>query len=219
MIASVVLTIIISAICMALWLYEISYVIKWPSTGWLRTFHYSPFFLAFLLAISFLFPIWIKNKDNLEWKVYLSSLFTFTVLNCGFYILGWVLHFFSLRLFYLSLASSYYELISISGFTLIWGGGVYLGCLSYKILGKRLGIIDLDAKEFLTFFFLVFSVMPISILSVLIYVFYDDFIYWYTLPADAIKMGYPIFWIGVVLGVFSTFHTFYYSPRKRTSKE
>jgi hypothetical protein len=205
---------------MATWLYEIYYIIGWNGTEWLDIFHYSPIFIAFLMTISFLFPLYIK--DQKKWKILIKPLLILVLMNWIFYILSWIVFYISIWVFYFSLYDlfrSFYELFTIIGISVTWGLFSYLGCFLYKIIGNRLGIINFNRRIFFTFYLLVFSIMPLSILSVIFYTIHDAFVHWYTLPADAVKMGYPIFWIGVVLGLFSTFHTFYYSPRKRTSKE
>jgi hypothetical protein len=220
MIASVVVTIFISAICMALWLYEILYIIGWAGTEWLKVFHYSPILIAILITFSFLFPLYIKNKDRVEWRNFVKAAILFFLTNWLFYLLGWIIIFISSKIFFYSLFSSFHsynKLITFIGLTTTWGAFSFLGSLSYKEIGSRIGIISFRRKGFLAFYLMTFSVIPLSVLSLIIFNGYSKL--WYLLPADAIKRGYPIFWICMVLGLFSTFYAFYYSPRTRTKNE
>ena len=92
---------------------------------------------------------------------------------------------------------------------LLWGATSYFGSYLYKTVIKRKEIADLDKKDFRVFFLFVFSAMPLSVISVLCYSvtnvnLNDDLM----LPTEAVKMGYPIFWLCLAIGLFSLLHNY-----------
>ncbi|MBE9466864.1 MAG: hypothetical protein IMY72_00925 [Bacteroidetes bacterium] len=198
----------ISLLSMFIWLFEIKVIIGWYDTNWLKTIHYSPILISFLIAVSFLFPIWISREIKL--KKIIETLIIFSLINYLFYLSTWIIMAISLIILYgfaSFVPSSFYFYITFLSLLMIWLIWAYLGLILYEFTCERKKLLVLSKSNFRNLYLLILSVLPLSMISVKIFSFGDPH-HFYELPICSAKMGYPIFWISIILGFYSIGYTY-----------
>jgi hypothetical protein len=183
---------LVGAVCLLLWMYELHQVIGWQGVKWLRQPIQSVYVITFLIVLTFLLPLIVVLKMPIGWTLF------YTILLYGASLVA----FFSAR----------------AMFHTLYTRGLVLGdeaLIAYSIW-KLLGIVILlsiiyfipmrhfhkktDGMHVLTIIVAFISVIPASIICV------ETIPLWNHRAAflDAVKIGYPAFWVPVFLGMLST---------------
>jgi len=205
---NIVFIFILSVTSFSSWIFEINHVIGWYDTNWLYTFHYSPFIISFLIALSFLSPLWINTKNKRKKSVnYIIALILLYGINWSFYFICSQTYEFAEAAFYMAAFCGkilFYPVIFLL-ISFMWAVGVLIGTISYKTILEKLKIASITKKEFKIFYLLILLVMPLSDLLLLLSGF--DKFFWVELQAETVKTGLPIFWVSMMLGIFSLYYS------------
>ena len=181
--------IIIAAILnISIWLFEIVVIKKWASLNWLKPPLYAPYAIALLTTIAYLAPIQLHYRAS-RMKQLIS---------------GAGLYFFSLTEFYAGKQLCY---ALYSRFWIITKIDLAIGCMAIGLLFAGLAAAcflssrhlnrEISRKFIPTNIVLFICVIPLSLLSIKLIPGYGAGSGW----IDAVKMGYPAFWITILLGV------------------
>jgi hypothetical protein len=195
-IAGILLLAILSEV---MWLYEISVKIGWASLLWLKEDLFSPIGICFCAGTAYILPFLVKHKQ-IDGKVILTWL-SFIFLNITVFYFGEAVlkNLFSPIIAYLSLLAN----IKMRLFGLF---AVGLFGYGYHIITK---ILIMKVRKQQTALFLI-SVFLMFVLGMGTALFVPGFGQGFTLT-DAVKMGYPQFWICILLGLSGILTIKYFS--------
>ena len=178
---------LLSLTAIALWLGEILFIKGWHGLNWLSGPLYSPFLSTVFVVAAFL-SSFIHGRSLIKKNVILAYCLLYIVgIFC--YIAGAVLVSLPYRMFLWSEFD--YYLVEFMGFLLF-----PLMALSYWLITQKL--IRKTKKThilYLTLFSL--AVLPLSMLSIWICPGFGSG----DGEVDAIKMGYPVFWMAMMMGL------------------
>jgi len=185
---SIAIIIIAAIFNISFWLFEIVVIKKWASLNWLKPPLYAPYAIALLTTIAYLAPIQLH---------YRASRFNWLKAVGGLY-------FFSLAEFYAGKQLCY---ALYSRYWIITKIDLAIGCIAIGLLFTGLAVAcyfssrqlkrGISYKPIFANATLFFCVIPLSLLSVKLIPGYGAGSGW----IDAVKMGYPAFWITILLGV------------------
>jgi hypothetical protein len=174
----------------AIWLFEMTKVIGWSSLDWLQADLISPYVICCLAAICFMTPIVLKYR-KIDSKIILTFL-TLSLINiAAFFLAETFLKGVFNRLSFFSEKNSFYALglITFVGFA-----------LSYYVVTHYLIV---NMPKLFVFVFATSEILMFLLAMITAYFMrgYGNNGY----IADAVKMGYPQFWICVLLGLSGVF--------------
>jgi hypothetical protein len=174
----------------AIWLFEMTKVVGWSSLDWLQADLISPYVICCLAAICFMTPIVLKYR-KIDSKIILTFL-TLSLINiAAFFLAETFLKGVFNRISFLSEKNSFYALglITFIGFALS-----YYFVTHYLIVNMpKLFVFVFATSEILMFILAIITAYFIRGYGNNGYV------------ADAVKMGYPQFWICILLGLCGVF--------------
>lgn len=172
-----------------LWLYEIVRMIGWDGTQWVRQEHFSIFIINGLAIFAYFFPIWqnpevrdrFKNKTNI---LIVALILLYSCTMTSYYIAKWFL-----------LASRWYFAMNphfgvLLALILLVGTPMLFHWISHKFF------FPIVKKQIIA---LILGIMLTFYLSCLSIDYYSGYGSGKNL-VDAIKMGYPFFWIVLMMG-------------------
>jgi MFS family permease len=167
------------------WLYEIVAKIGWASLDWLNQDLFSPYLICLLVSVAYIHPFWVRYR-NIDGKLILTTL-TLFILNISVFLLSdVVLRTIFSRLGFLQ--SSSYKFNTSMGLILLFG-------LGYFFITDKL-IFKIKTKYALLF-------LACPFLMFVLGTFTNFFIRGFATSwgvIDSIKMGFPQFWICVLMG-------------------
>jgi hypothetical protein len=169
----------------AFWLFEITVKIGWRGTAWLKRDLFTPFLICLFAAMAYITPFWIRYR-KLDTRIVLTVL-TFYMINLSCYLLSDVL-FKGLQIHPTPLL----QILRILVFIIFIGGYYYVTTELIMPIQKRLAAL---------FALCVLLMYVLSRASIFIFKGFGTDTQW----VDAIKMGYPQFWISILLGISGTF--------------
>jgi hypothetical protein len=186
----------------ALWLYEIQVHIGWASLNWLRNDLFSPLGVGFCAATAYLLPFIVKYRQ-INGKVVLTW-FSLICLNIAVFYFGEAVlkSLFSRLSFILSLGQS----LKIRFFGLF---AVGLFSFGYYLITDKL-IIKVRKQQLVLF---ILSTLLMFVLGNITVFFIHGFGNRDAL-VDAVKMGYPQFWICILLGLSGILTLVYFSEEE-----
>jgi len=178
---------VLSVMAWGIWLYEIVDVIGWPGLRWLSQNMYSPYLITLLSAVAYSIPFWSTQKIS-KAKVIVSVFLLYSIATVCFeagrffcYLLYCRVCAFSFPVLILLLVMAFC-LFPLLGIVFWWVTNKYLvPCRKRNIL-----LIAIFASLMLPLSLLTIRIQPGIILG-------SDWV-------DAVKMGYPAFWIINLLG-------------------
>ena len=174
----------------AIWLFEMTKVVGWSSLDWLQADLISPYVICCLAAICFMTPIVLKYR-KIDSKIILTFL-TLSLINIAtFFLAETFLKGVFNRLSFFSEKNSFYALglITFIGFALS-----YYFVTHYLIVNMpKLFVFVFATSEILMFLLAMITAYFIRGYGNNGYI------------ADAVKMGYPQFWICILLGLCGVF--------------
>jgi hypothetical protein len=173
----------------AIWLYEVVKIVGWQGLTWLNIRLYSPYFGCLLAACAYLVPFLISRRLNLK-NIFISMIILFST-NLICFELGKGLCYSTFAHFPLPGFSLPFKIYLLDSVLLY----LFLG-LIYKITTGKFIKKSWKVNMLFIALILVFA-NPLSIISIEINSGYGTGTSW----IDAIKMGYPIFWTTILLGI------------------
>lgn len=179
-------------LCMGVWLFEIIAVKTWDSMAWLKHRLYSPFLIIPIAVWTYILPFYFEQKVTLK-----AALMPFIIL-CAVSTLCFTI---GKRLCF-ALYNNYdfdglqsFAILMLSAFALF----ALLGFTCWFVANLSMGNTRKRNTIFITLL-LIFTV-PMSLFTVQLIPglgIGDDWI-------DAVKMGYPVFWITLFMGISGVF--------------
>ena len=174
---------LLSIMSLVVWLFEIVVKIGWVSLAWLSEDLFSPYLICLLVSIAYIQPFWIRYH-HIDGKLILTTL-TLFVLNVTVYILADIV----LKGFFSKLAFEKNTPVVMALITaLLFGLGYYFttNMLIFKVKKK---------------YALLFVACPILmfVLGIVTNFFIRGFATSWGF-VDAVKMGFPQFWICILMG-------------------
>jgi|GEM_PF-3775189 len=177
---------ILSTVGMSLWLYEILEIQGWYNLNWADNGAlYSPYIAALLVVFAFIVPF-IISKQATAYKILLPSIILYAVNMICFKIGEYLCH---------KMLSFWFVPMPISdiilGFSLFILIGFFYWLITHKLIkrNKKINIIFITLLAIL--------IIPLSSLTIEINSGFGSQRGW----VDTVKMGYPIFWTTMLLGV------------------
>jgi hypothetical protein len=177
---------------MGVWLFEIVAIKTWDSMAWLKHRLYSPLIIIPFTVWAYILPFYMERKVDLK-----GTLVPFVIL-CAIAVICFTI---GKRLCF-ALYNNYdfdglesYSILILSAFALF----ALLGFTCWFVANLRMGNTRKRNTVFITLL-LIFTV-PLSLFTVQLIPGLgsgDDWI-------DAVKMGYPVFWITVFMGLSGIF--------------
>ena len=180
----------LAAASLAIWLFEITKIIGWKSLQWLETELFAPYIICCLAAACFMTPMMLKYR-KIDGKIILTFL-TFSLIN--------VIAFFLAEVFFKGI----YNRADLAGNKYVFyllGVMTFLGfSIGYQLVTHYL-IVNMPKL-----FALVFATSEILmfLLAIITVYFIRGFGSNYGF-VDAVKMGYPQFWVCILLGLSGVF--------------
>ena len=186
---SLIFIFVFSSLGMGLWLYEIVEIKKWAGLNWLSDQLYSPFIAALLAVFAFITPFLVNKQLTLKNAIVSINIF-YTVNIICFQIGKDLCYELYSRFWLLSGTSTHFLLIPFIGLALF----IFLG-LSYWFITHKLIKKNKKINVLFVTLLLLLSV-PLSLLTIQVNSGFGSGTDW----VDTVKMGYPIFWITMLLG-------------------
>jgi hypothetical protein len=174
----------------AIWLFEMTKIIGWKGLEWLQVELFSPYAICCLAAGCFMTPMMLKYR-KIDSKIILTFL-TYALIN--------IIAFFLAEVFFKGIYSRADFMGNKYGLYFL-GFMIFIGfSIGYYIVTHYLivNMPKLFAVVFATSEILMF------ILAIVTVYFVRGFGHYYNL-IDAVKMGYPQFWICILLGLSGVF--------------
>lgn len=186
---SLIIIFVFSILGLGLWLYEIVEIKTWFGLNWLSEPLYSPFLAALFAVFAFMTPF-IVNKQLTIKKALVSISILYTINIICFQIGKQLCFEMYSRFFWFSETTSNTLLIPIKGLFLFIFLGFAYWLTTYKLIkeNKKINLFFITVLLLLT--------IPLSLLTIQINTGFGSGTNW----VDAVKMGYPIFWISMLLG-------------------
>lgn len=182
---------LVGGLCIFLWWQELHHVIGWQGSGWVRKPLFSVYIIIFLIVAVFLLPMVVELKMPIPWVIFYVVLLYLT--SCwAFFQAKEILH----RLYAHGLHTGNQHLVAVSIWELM---GVVIAFAIVFFIPMRHFHRTTDGMHVITIIVAVISVIPASIISIEHLPLWDCKINF----MDAVKIGYPIFWLTVFLGLLS----------------
>jgi hypothetical protein len=194
--------VLLAILAEAMWLYEMQVRLDWASLTWLRKDLFSPMGIAFCAALAYLLPFLVKYRE-VNGKVVLTLL-TFVCLNIAVFYFGEAVlkSLFSRMIQLLSFGQS----LKMRLFGLI---AVGLFAFGYFQITDKL-ILPVRKQQLILFILSAFFMFILGNITVF-------FIHGFgngDKLVDAVKMGYPQFWICILMGLSGIFTLVYFTKEE-----
>lgn len=191
-ISLLVLPVVVGIISLLLWWYELHQVIGWQGLGWVRKPLTSVYVIPLLIVVAFLLPMRVELKMPIGWTLfYLLLLYGASV---GAYFMAKQIFY---TLYTKGLIVGNNKVITLSIWKLM--ATVILLSIVYFVPMRHYHKTT-DGMHILTIMVAIISVIPASLICI------EQMPLWSRNATfmDAVKLGYPIFWMPIFLGTLST---------------
>ena len=191
-IALLITPILVGAVCILIWWYELHQVIGWQGEKWLRNDLRGIYVITFLIVATFLLPLVVELRMPAMWGgiytvlLYITGITAFFVARHVFMIL-----------YTKGLIMGDERLIAYSIWKLL---GIVIIVAIVFFIPMRHFHKTTDGMHVITIMVALISVVPASIICVENLPLWDSQIAF----MDAVKVGYPVFWVPIFLGLLST---------------
>lgn len=179
---------LLSFVAWGTWLYEIVEIIGWPYTKWLTHTIYSPYIITFFAAFGYSIPFLLTT--TVKTGKILIVLFLLYIVNIAFFevsrFLCYILYCRQclssaiMLVFFITLAFSLFPLFGL----------VYWWITNKYIMPCKRRVIAIIA-------IFAFLMLPLSMVTIWLFPGLGTGTDW----VDAVKMGYPVFWVIILLGI------------------
>ncbi len=201
---SIIAIILLAILANIAWLFEIVQLIGWEGSYWLQATHYSVYFINLLVVIAYLTPVYLIKKTDWQKLLYTAI---------ELYAVAIVAYLISKSVLYTMYGGIYAFLNFYSTLGILFLIPIMTG-VSYFLVTKR-QLYPLSWR----------SAIPLSLAMLL-----PIFLSWLTMQVlpgfdrisvsigspNVIKMGYPFFWITLLMGMASLINLHYF--QKTTSR-
>lgn len=186
---SLIIIFVFSILGLGLWLYDIVEIKTWFGLNWLSEPLYSPFLAALFSVLAFMTPFFVNKQLTIK-KALVSIIILYTINIICFQIGKQLCFEMYSRFFWFSETTSTTLLIPIKGVFLFIFLGFAYWLTTYKLIkeNKKINIVFIMA--------LLLLAIPLSLLTIQINPGFGSGTGW----VDSVKMGYPIFWVSMLLG-------------------
>ncbi len=187
-----IVPIVAGIIGLLMWWYELHELIGWQGMKWIRQPITSVYIIPFLIVLAFILPMRIELEMPIGWTIlYIGLLYGASL---GAYFLAKQIFY---TLYTRGLIGGDNGIITLSIWKLM--ATVILLSIIYFIPMRHFHKTT-DGMHILTIMVAIISVVPASLICV------EQFPLWTrgTAFIDAVKLGYPIFWMPIFLGWLST---------------
>lgn len=186
---SLIIIFVFSILGLGLWLYEIVEIKTWFGLNWLSEPLYSPFLAALFSVFAFMTPFFVNKQLTIK-KALVSIIILYTINIICFQIGKQLCFEIYNRFFWFSETTSTTLLIPVKGLFLFIFIGFAYWLTTHKLIkeNKKINIFFITTLLLLT--------IPLSLLTIQINSGFGAGTGW----VDAVKMGYPVFWISMLLG-------------------
>jgi hypothetical protein len=191
--STILIVIALALTCWAAWIIEVKWIVGWTGLQWLLTDLYSPYLICFLVALAYILPFLLKY-GRIDSKLTLTFL-TFFVINLTAYLLSEVVF----KTLYTPSPISLSKVEAFSIRFLHLAIFVLYALLYYFVTDK---LIMKIARQAIAVFMLCVALM--FVLGMGTNYLFRGFGSSYGF-IDAIKMGYPQFWICLLMGLASIY--------------
>jgi len=177
---------VLALLAFAGWFVEINYFIGWEGAEWLSYNHYSVFGIAALVVIAYLLPLYLIARKPMQrlWKAGVELYF---VVLAAYFLEKLVL---------ITLYTQFYGFLNPDWLLVMQVLVLVMTVMSFHFVTQR-WLESLRWQQTLVFGAAMLLPYPLSLLSVqYLFNFSND-----TLLMDAVKMGYPFFWITLLMGI------------------
>lgn len=181
---------ILSTVGMSSWLYEIVEIKGWYSLNWLSGQLYSPYIATLFSVFAFMAPFFINRQLTPKNTIICIIIFYMTNIIC-FEIGKQLCYAMYSKFWWLSGTTSDIIIMALIALFLFIFLGFTYRLTTHKFIKRNRKISTL----FITLLLLLIT--PLSLLTIQINSGYGHGTDW----VDAVKMGYPIFWTTILLGV------------------
>jgi len=187
-----IIPIVVGMVSCLMWWYELHYVVGWKGIGWIHQPLTSVYIIPLLVVLVFLLPMRMELKMPIKWLLfylillYGASLYTYFFAKQIFY-----------TLYTQGLIGGDNRIITLA----IWKLMTIVILLSVVyFIPMRHFHKTTDGMHILTIMVAIISVVPASL------IFVEQLPFWSegTAFIDAVKLGYPTFWMPIFLGLLST---------------
>ncbi|GJM36206.1 MAG: hypothetical protein DHS20C18_52070 [Saprospiraceae bacterium] len=192
-----ILIIVLAVLANILWFYEIVERIGWPGLDWLSERHYSIYVINLLVIIAYLSPVYFAKKPAWE-KLILTCIELYALGMVAYLIAKAVLYtIFGSMFTFLNLYSTLAILVLIP----------FLTAMSFYLVTQRQ--LYSVSRWVVVPLFLSMS-LPIFLAGGTLQMFrgFDQGIIQYA--PEAVKIGYPFFWITLLMGICSLLSLSFY---------
>lgn len=182
----------IGVISLLMWWYELHEVVGWEGYAWVYHPLRSIYVISFLIVVAFILPMRMELKMPIGWTVFYMLLLYGT--SIGTYFLAKQIFY---TLYTKGLIAGDNKIITLSIWKLL--ATVILLSTIYFIPMRHFHKTT-DGMHVLTIMIAIISVVPASLICM------EQLPLWSRETAfmDAVKLGYPIFWMPIFLGLLST---------------
>ena len=187
---SLIIIFVFSILGLGLWLCEIVEIKTWNSLNWLRGQLYSPFIAILFSVFAFMTPFFV-NRQLTSKKTIVSIIIFYTTNIICFEIGKQLCYVMYSRLWWLSGTTTDIILMVIIALSLFIFIGFSYWLTTHKFIKKNKKINMLFTT------LLILLTIPLSLLTIYINTGFGSGTDW----EDAVKMGYPIFWTTMLLGL------------------
>ena len=185
---SIAIILIAAILNISFWLFEILVIKKWASLNWLKPPLYAPYAIVLLTTLAYLAPIQLHYRaSRINWLISVGGLYLFSLaefhagkqLCYALYSRYWIITKIDLA-------------IGCTAIGLLFSGLAAACAFSSRQLNRKISYkpIFVNAVLFI-------CVIPLSLLSIKLIPGFGAGSGW----IDAVKMGYPAFWITILIGV------------------
>lgn len=180
------LVLLLALLAYVLWFLEIHYAVGWEGSAWLSYSHYSVFVIAALVVLAYLLPIRLMLHQPLSRLAKAATELYFVALAA----------YFLEKLILITLFTQFYGFLDRNWLLLLQVLVIAMTVMSFYFITQR-WLERLRWEQIVVFAIAMLLPYPLSLYSVQ-YLFNFSESEGFT---DAIKMGYPFFWITLLMGI------------------
>lgn len=185
---AIFLSYLLACLAWSLWQFELNFLVGWSGTHWLHVPFYTTPIICGIAAISYMLPLFIWGR-NIPLYKYWAIFFLLMGSSWGAYSLA-----------YLAFANLYSKIhFGDTGFLVGSSLFILVFLESFIFWATRTFFGRSPSFHILSLAFMFIMCVPLSLISIDFFPAFGgghNFI-------DAVKMGYPIFWVCLQLGILS----------------
>ncbi len=179
---------LLSLMNMGVWLFEIVIIKGWYGLNWLEGVLYSPYLACLIVAVTYLFAFFVNQQLSLgKTIVFMVTLYAINIVcfKSGEYLC----HLMYCRFCFWGRVEIYLFLLSGISLYLLLGFSYWFFSNKFILRCRKMAILSLAIIAFLA--------VPLSLITITLLPGFGHG----TNEVDAVKMGYPVFWTTLLVGL------------------